>query len=746
MTTMADSLVNSAMRPLKLRRRPDLESRKHHYDGRSYWVVKEPLGLNYFRFHEEEFAILNMLDGQTSLQAIKDRFQAEFAPQRISLQDLQQFVGMLHKSGLVISHAVGQGKPLRRRGETKKRKEWISKLSNIFAIRFRGIDPERILNALLPWFGWLFTTWCLFLAMFLGLAAITLVLVNYQEFRGKLPTFETFFAANNWLWLGLTMGAVKVLHEFGHGLSCKKFGGECHEMGLMFLVFTPCLYCNVSDSWMLPNKWQRVFIGAAGMYVELIIASIATFLWWYSEDGMFHFLCLSVMFICSVSTVVFNGNPLLRFDGYYILMDTLEIPNLRQKASEILKRWFQKNCLGLELQENPFLPQGNRLLFGAYTIGSFIYRWVVAFGIIMFLNQVLKPYGLQSLGRAFAIAGLAGMVVPGVMSVVKFLRQPGRAAKMKRANITTSLIVASAILSVIAFLPVPFYVYCPTEIQPTRSFEVRTIVAGQLVTWHKKPQDSVLKGEVLCELQNMELKYQRVKAEGELQSAIIKLQDLQRSSAADSQQVQYLRIQQEDVQSKQNLLAVLDQKIANLVIRSPIDGFVFKAPPKEESKAAKAQEQLPGWHGDPFDPANSDVYFSEGDLLCLVGPEKKMEGVMIVDQHDRDLLQAGDRVSLMLESARLESLKGTIVGFSASEIKEAPPQLSIQVGGSLDTKSDESGRTIPISTSYQARVEFDSAEIPSRPGYRGESKVHLTWRSLGWRLKRYFVKTFNFEF
>jgi len=256
----------------------------------------------------------------------------------------------------------------------------------------------------------------------------------------------------------------------------------------------------------------------------------------------------------------------------------------------------------------------------------------------------------------------------------------------------------------------------------------------------------VLKGEVLCELQNMELKYQRVKAEGELQSATIKLQDLQRSSAADSQQVQYLRIQQEDVQSKRNLLAVLDQKIANLVIRSPMDGFVFKAPPKEESKAAKAQEQLPSWHGDPFDPANSEVYFSEGDLLCLVGPEKKMEGVMIVDQHDRDLLQAGDRVSLMLESARLESLKGTIVGFSASEIKEAPPQLSIQVGGSLDTKSDESGRTIPISTSYQARVEFDSAEIPSRPGYRGESKVHLAWRSVGWRLKRYFMKTFNFEF
>ena len=101
---MADSLVNSAMRPLRLRRRPDLITKKHRYNGRVYLVVKEPVGLNYFRFHEEEYAILEMLDGKTSLQQIKERFQAEFAPQRITLQDLQQFVGMLHRSGLVISH------------------------------------------------------------------------------------------------------------------------------------------------------------------------------------------------------------------------------------------------------------------------------------------------------------------------------------------------------------------------------------------------------------------------------------------------------------------------------------------------------------------------------------------------------------------------------------------------------------------------------------------------------------------
>jgi putative peptide zinc metalloprotease protein len=745
MTTMADSLVNSAMRPLKLRRRPDLESRRHRYDGRAYWVVKEPVGLNYFRFHEEEFAILNMLDGQTSLQQIRDTFQADFAPQRISLQDLQQFVGMLHRSGLVISHAGGQGRQLRRRGDQKKKREVLGKFANVFAIRFRGIDPERLLNRLLPWFGWLFTTWCLILAAMVGLSAILLVLVNYQEFKGKLPTFEQFFAADNWLWLGITMAAVKVLHEFGHGLSCKKFGGECHEMGFMMLVFTPCLYCNVSDSWMLPNKWQRVFIGAAGMYVELILASIATFLWWFSEDGMFRFLCLSVMFICSVSTVVFNGNPLLRFDGYYITMDTLEIPNLRQKASEILKRWFQKNCLGLELQDNPFLPQRNQFLFATYTIGSFVYRWVVAFGIIFFLNQILKPYGLQSLGRAFAIAGFAGMIVPAVVNVYKFFKTPGRAAKMKRANILTSLGVAIAVLSFICFFPLPFKVYCPTEVRPENAIEVRTLVAGKLLEWRTKPGESVTAGSPICLLENSELLIQRESALSDVKSSEAMLAQMKYLSGSDPKWASSVETQETELKQKLELLDTTDDKLKNLIVRSPISGVVYQ-PPEKDDKAAKAQEQLPSWAGNPFHSSNAEAYFTEGEQLCLIGPTGSMEAVVVVDQHDRDLVKVGDEVEIMYDAAQLESVKGKIISFAETEMKESPSNLAISAGGKLDTKADEYGRNRPISTSYQAKVVLEDPTVPLRPGYRGQAKVHLAWRSLGSRFYRYVAKTFNFEF
>lgn len=746
MTTMADSLVNSAMRPLKLRRRPDLESRRHKYHGRSYWVVKEPVGLNYFRFHDEEFAILNMLDGETSLQQIKDDFQAQFAPQRISLQDLQQFVGMLHRSGLVISHAGGQGRQLRRRGDQKKRKELLGKLANVFAIRFRGIDPEHILNRLLPWFGWLFTTWCLILVALMGLCAITLVLVNYQEFKTKLPTFQQFFAANNWIWLGITMGCVKILHEFGHGLSCKKFGGECHEMGAMLLVFTPCLYCNVSDSWMLPNKWQRVFIGAAGMYVELILASIATFLWWFSEDGMFNFLCLSVMFICSVSTVVFNGNPLLRFDGYYIIMDLLEIPNLRQKANEILKRWFQKNCLGLELQENPFLPTKNRFFFGVFTVASSIYRWVVAFGIILFLNQVLKPYGLQSLGRAFAVAGVAGMIVPGLIATIKFFRTPGRASKMKRANVLTSLLVATGILSVFCFFPFPFHVNGSIETQPKDGVEVHAIVPGKLVRWYKQPGDTVRAGEPLCDLENIQLQLQLQEAITKRDLAKQRLDQIRYVASSNPALALTAAEEEKALATAEGTVQELNYKLTRLRVISPISGIVFQPPEKAINKQSQAQEQLPAWYGNPFHSSNSEAVFSEGDLLCYVAPTNEMEGVLVIDQHDRNLVKIGDQVELMFDAAKLESYYGKIVSFSQSEMKETSASMSTQTGGSLDTKTDESGRTLPMSTSYQAKVHFDDKNVPVRGGYRGKANVHLAWKSLGWRLYRYAVKTFNFEF
>ena len=229
------------------------------------------------------------------------------------------------------------------------------------------------------------------------------------------------------------------MHEFGHGLCCKHFGGECHEMGIMVLVLTPCLYCNVSDSWMLPNKWHRAAIGAAGIYVELVLASICTFLWWFSEPGLLHNLCLNVVFISSVSTVIFNGNPLLRYDGYYILADLVEIPNLRQKATTILSRKLSEWCLGMEPPEDPFLPQRNQVFFALYSVAAAAYRWVITFSICWFLYRLFQSYDLKIVGQAVVLASLYGLLGMPLYQVGKFFYVPGRIEQVKKPRFYTSL-------------------------------------------------------------------------------------------------------------------------------------------------------------------------------------------------------------------------------------------------------------------------------------------------------------------
>ncbi|HPZ82977.1 MAG TPA: hemolysin D, partial [Thermogutta sp.] len=366
MVTLADSLLSSSARKLSIRKRADLVAQKQRYEGETYYVIKDPVGLNYFRFQEEEFFILNQLDGQSSLDEIKARFEAEFPPQKITLEELQQFVGMLHRSGLVVAVVPEQGRQLLKRRRERRKRELLSALGNILAIRFRGIDPERILTAMYPWVRWVFHPAFLIACVVLWIAALLLIASEFRVFLNRLPTFHQFFTPTNALWLALTLAVTKIIHEFGHGLSCKHFGGECHEMGIMLLVLTPCLYCNVSDSWMLPNRWHRAAIGAAGIFVELTLAALATFIWWFSEPGLINHLALNVMFICSVSTLVFNGNPLLRYDGYYVLADILEIPNLRQKATQLLSRTAAHWFLGIKPPDDPFLPQRNRALFVLY--------------------------------------------------------------------------------------------------------------------------------------------------------------------------------------------------------------------------------------------------------------------------------------------------------------------------------------------------------------------------------------------
>jgi putative peptide zinc metalloprotease protein len=744
MPTLAESLVSSSSRPLTVRRRPDLVANRQRYQGEGFWVVKEPVGLQYFRFHDEEYYILNMLDGHVSLQQIKDGFEQRFAPQKITFGDLQQFIGMLHRSGLVISNSPGQGKALRERGRVKKNKETMGKFANLFAIRYRGFDPERILNAILPWLGWMFTVPALiFFVLLLGSASLLLA-SQYETVYARLPTFQQFFAADRWIILAATMAIVKVIHEFGHGLSCKKFGGECHEIGFMLLVFTPCLYCNVSDSWMLPNKWKRVWIGAAGIYVEMILASIAAFVWWFTEQGTtINDLCLNMMFLNVVSTIMVNGNPLLRFDGYYILMDALEIPNLRQKSTEVLKRSFQKTCLGLELQDDPFLPTRGKFYFALFTVASSIYRWVVVFSICWFVIKVLEPYGLQSIGRMVAVVGFFGLVAQPIMQTWKFCRTPGRLSKVKRTPLLVSLGIAAVVITGVCYVPLPHHIDCAFEIHPSQAGAVYAGTPGR-IKQTAKPNDLVEEGDPIAVLENPDLQIRLAELTGREEIADVQLKNIRTRSRRDRSLKAQIETQEELLHSIRSMRAKTAEELERLTVKAKRGGFVI--PPPYRAPQDTGDGRLPGWTGSPLEEKNRSAMLTADDVICEIGTADDLEAVLVVDQSEFQLVREGQPVDLKLDARRLETFSGMITDKSNQPIESASMSMSSQTGGDLQTEIDPAtGQIKPRSVSYQARVPLEIKDVQLRPGYRGSAKIHVDPMSLGTRLWRVVAETFNFE-
>ncbi|QDU26105.1 Putative peptide zinc metalloprotease protein YydH [Anatilimnocola aggregata] len=747
MATLAESLVSSTSRPLLLRMRPDLQARRHRYRGQTFWVIKEPVGLNYFRFHEEEYAILCMLDGLTSLETIKEQFESQFAPQKITYTDLLQFVGMLHRSGLVISESPGQGRALKKRRDEKKHREFMGKLANVFALRFRGVDPERFLNWLYKYTWWFFTWTALFINLGIGLAALSLVVVQFDQFTARLPAFHEFFGPRNWFILAIVMGTVKVLHEFGHGLSCKHFGGECHELGAMLLVFTPALYCNVSDSWMLPNKWARAAIGAAGMYVELVLASIATFIWWFSAPGLLNHVALSVMFICSVSTVVFNGNPLLRFDGYYILMDLLEIPNLQQKAKEVLKRFMIDLCLGIEQAENPFLPQGNRFIFGLYTVASALYRWVVVFSILFFLNSVFEPYGLKIIGQLIALSGFFGLVVQPIWGIAKFFYTPGRMHKVKKERVIATACVVVAVVAAIFFVPLPYSVTSTFEVQAHDAAQVFSAEAGQVAEVFVKPGAKVQKDQPLLRLHNPDLELELKRLEGRYLAAKEARENLNTLRFTDSAAVDQLETAEEVLAAARKQFEDKQREYDRLTIRAPRAGIVIP-PPTREAKAEESRDRLASWTGHPFQAKNQGAPIMPTDLICQIGDPQDLEAVLIVDQAYIDLVRSGpepDKVRLLLDSYTRRAYESYVAEIGANEMKAVNPALSSRVGGRLETVTDPSGATRPLSSSYPVRAPLKDLDGDIQVGMQGQARIYTGWQPISSRVYRYVAKTFHFD-
>lgn len=745
MSTLADALTSSTGRKLNLRKRPDLIATRHKYQGRSYWNVKDPVGLHYFRFQDEEYFILNLLDGEASLEDIKEEFEAEFPPQKIKFEEIGQFLGMLHKSGLVLSDAPNQGSELLKRFTKRRNQEWVQKAANILSLRFRGINPEHLLRWLDKYLWWIYDRRVVACTLLFNLTALLLVAVNFHEFRLKLPEFHQFFTPANAFWLAVVLGVTKIIHEFGHGLTCKHFGGDCHEMGMMLLVLTPALYCNVSDSWMLPNKWHRTFIGLGGMYVELFMASVCTWIWWYTQPGLLHNLCLSTMFICSVSTVVFNGNPLLRYDGYYILADILEIPNMGQKSNAVLSRFMGWLCFGFEMQDDPFLPRQNRFLFGLYAVSSFAYRWLVVLSILLFMNAAFKPYRLEVVGRFLGMMSLWGMFGIPLWKLTKFFWTPGRTDMVKKSHLYPSLAVVAAVILAFVYVPLPHRVHATFELVPYEAKPVFVEVPGVLDQVYLKPGQKVKMGDPIASLKNIDVDMELLTLQSKLDELKVRETSL-RSLATNNDRDAESRLGEvrKSLEMTEQMILTKRKDTEHLILRAPVAGTIL--PPPEIPNRKPRDGELPAWSGTPFTPRNIGALMSESTLFCKIGDPAQMEAQIVVDQADIALIKLKQKVEIQLDQLPARLWTGEVQEIANTPLKVSPTPLSNRAGGELATKQDESGVERPLAPSYQVRVfPLDDPDQLLRIGLRGRARIHVPWESAWGRVWRWFQQTFHFK-
>jgi putative peptide zinc metalloprotease protein len=724
-------------RAIALRMRRDLAFCRQSFGRQRYWAVKDPVALAYFHLRDEEHAVLTMLDGHASSESIRRRFEKTFAPRTLSEAQLQSFLATLHRSGLVLAESSAQGAQLLERHDQRRRRRLIQSAAGLLAIRLPGVNPRPLLDWLGPKCEFLFSRAAVAVGLLVALVAVLLVTIEFDVFRTRLPEFRSIIGASNLPWLLLALAVTKILHELGHALACRRFGADCHQIGLMLLVFTPTLYCNVSDSWMLASKWQRIAVAAAGIYVELILASVCTFLWWFSQPGLFNSLCLDVMLVSSIGTVMFNGNPLLRYDGYFVLSDLVEVPNLSAQAHAAARQFAGRWFLGWNNPADRWAPRHQGLL-ALYALASTAYRWLVVIVVLWGLNEAARTYRLQVLVAPVICVTLAAMTWPATARASQWMRVPSQGRRMAQARAALGGLLLAMIVALVVWLPLPTRVAAPLVIDYRDAESVYVTVAGRLVS-SVSIGDQVDKGQTLAALANPTVERELAKLtahRNQTQQYLADLEARRLQGAIDGAQIPPATAALADAEIR---LAQLKRDAERLTLTAPIAGTVL--PPPNVPRKPRSTDTLDRWSGTPLDDRNRGTQLEVGTLVCLVGDPDHFEAILHVEQSDIELVTEGQQVRLTVDHLPGEILSGTVSEIARLDLDRMPRELA--ASGDLPSRTDRRGTKHPLDTWYQARVTFDSDPAHLVARVHGRAKIAVASQSLGAQLLRWLRQTFS---
>jgi len=483
---------------LKPQLRHNVTVHAHRYRGKRWYVLEDHITGQIRRLSPQSYLIVGLMNGQRTVDQLWDISSHRLGEEMPTHEEMLQLLSSLYQANLVRMDISGDVSELFERGKEAVKKRWMAKLKSPLSIKIPLVDPERFLASTQKYTKFIFSYYFLAIWCLLVISMLVLAGQHWDELTENVS--DRILAADNLLLLWLIYPLIKLLHELGHGYCIKRGGGESHELGIMLLVLLPMPYIDASSSSAFANKKQRMLVGSAGILVELFIASLAMLVWVSAETGLAKSIAYNIIFIAGVSTILVNGNPLLRFDGYYILADYLEIPNLGQRANQYWG-WLSKRILfGVKGNASPAYDKREALWLFFYGVSALIYRLFLMITIVLFVAQ--KYFFIGVILAVWSVIGT--FIWPNLKMLAKVWKDSDVLSGSRNPTVMM-LMSAGVIVILLGVIPFPLSTSIEgvVQIDEKRRVLARENCFVKLV--HKQSGDLVQKDDLLVSCENRQL-------------------------------------------------------------------------------------------------------------------------------------------------------------------------------------------------------------------------------------------------
>jgi putative peptide zinc metalloprotease protein len=685
---------------------------RHVYRGQVWYLLQDQSSNRHHRVNEGAFHFIGRMDGKRSTDEIWHSLLTQLRENTPTQDETIEILCQLSDNDLLQCEITPNVAELFRRRFEKERKRRIAML-NPLAFRVPLFDPDKLLTRLAPLAHALFHPAALAVWLVVFLLGLLAAGSHWKEI-GAFASVH-MLTPKYLLLLWLCYPIIKTFHELGHGLAVKAWGGEVRETGVSILMLVPVPYVDASAASAFPEKHRRAAVGAAGMMVELFLAALATFVWINVEDGFVRDVAFVLMVIGGVSTVLFNGNPLLRFDGYYVLSDLLDVPNLGPRSNAYAGYLAQRYLLRIEGAVSPVTAKGEPSLLLSYAILSFGYRWFIA-GLIVFWCGSYSFW----LGMLAGVMVGFTMVVKPIARLIEFLRKSPLLSRSRSRSYTVAAGAALVMVLLLFVIPVPFSTTAQGVVWLPEHARVRAATGGFVVEVLADDGQAVKKGDALLVLSDPDLVVQEAAARAQAYALEI---EHTRAMGIDTPMSQSIK---EELAAKRAEVADLQRRIENLRVVSNVDGTLVMPRPQD----------LPG------------RYVGRGEVLAHVLRSEDIAVKVAVPQADAGMITGGTQeVAVSLTDRRGQVVAAQLTGGVPAATAVLPTAaLGDRAGGPVATDPADTDGLRTLEPVFLFDVQLAATQL-QRVGSRAWVRFDHGARPIGvqWhrRLHQLLLKQFN---